>query len=309
LRKFEIIHDFEVQKKHIEEWLKHDPIPETIDFQVQYKTHYNTLKEFLRIEGHGLETLLKHSNAIGLLGEAVGDLILRQDFEFRDPKFRHKKRIGTYSGGGTMDVEIAFPKKKSRFYSLGEEFTLDYKAHKIKCLEHGKYRSPEISLPQRRYINSQLATDKKVLILSLSFCDCERIFCKYLLVTQRLGLFVKTRELRHKFIFGSLPKDFIEIWVRQRTKKMDLTELELTQIVKNLDDLYKKYQKEIEPLKLEIKSSSTRDRLLLDNQKKLIFAQWHRHESVNISKNLGQLTNETKVLTLIVQFLQTIKPR
>jgi len=92
LRKFSVIKDFEVSISQIEEWLRQNPLPKSIgkhekgvweDFYIEYKTHYNTLKEFLKLKSHSLKIILNDNNALGLLGESIGDLILQQDFTYR----------------------------------------------------------------------------------------------------------------------------------------------------------------------------------------------------------------------------------
>lgn len=194
MKKFQVMKEFDLTVNQIKRWLEGNPLPKSSDrhiegswedFHPKYKTHYSTLMEFLKLKPETLKIILNDNNALGLLGEVVGSLILRQDFTFEEPFFMHRSHPGVLSG--IFDIEKALPKQNSEFFTLGNEFTIDFKAHRIRCLEHGKYRTPEISLTQRRLINSLLISDKKVLILSLAFCKCGRIFCKYLLLIRILG--------------------------------------------------------------------------------------------------------------------------
>lgn len=144
MRKFTVIKDFEISTSQIEEWLRQNPLPKSIgkheigdweDFHIEMKTHYNTLKEFLKLKSQSLKIILNDNNALGILGESIGDLILQQDFKYEKPPFRHESpffRAGVLSG--TVDVSKAYSRKNSSFYSIGREFAIDYKAYRNKCI-------------------------------------------------------------------------------------------------------------------------------------------------------------------------------
>ncbi len=77
--------------------------------------------------------------------------------------------------------EWGIPKENSSFYNQNRLFAIDYKARHIKCNDHGKYHTPAMHSEQRKYVRSLLDTEVGVLILSIQFCDCGRIFYKYIL--------------------------------------------------------------------------------------------------------------------------------
>lgn len=198
MRKFEILREVEVSIDQLKEWLGQNPLPKTTDvhelgswedFHPEYMTHHNTLLEFLKLEPATLKIILNNNNAKGLLGETVGDLILRQDFKFKDPSFRQTHLAVL---GGTIDVEKAFPKPNSFFCTIGKEFMIDYKTHHLNCNQHGRYRTPDMSYFQRKLVNSFLSTKIKILVLSLGFCDCGRVFVKYLLLKKKLNVGAKS---------------------------------------------------------------------------------------------------------------------
>lgn len=76
--------------------------------------------------------------------------------------------------------EWGIPRKNSSYYNQARIFAIDYKSLHITCIDHGKYHSPAMYPEQRKYVGSLLGTEVGVLILSLQFCDCGRIFYKYI---------------------------------------------------------------------------------------------------------------------------------
>ncbi|MFX1284967.1 MAG: hypothetical protein ACFFB5_15000 [Promethearchaeota archaeon] len=80
-----------------------------------------------------------------------------------------------------LDLDVwGIPKENSDFFNKKYLYAIDYKSHRIKCVDHGKYQTPALYFQQRNYVKSLILTQIGVLILSLQFCDCGRIFCKYL---------------------------------------------------------------------------------------------------------------------------------
>ncbi len=81
--------------------------------------------------------------------------------------------------------DYGIPKDNSEFYTSNKLFAIDYKAHQINCDSHTKNlkitrKKLDLTELQKKFILEVLKTEVSVLILDIYFCECGRIFCKYL---------------------------------------------------------------------------------------------------------------------------------